>query len=113
MVVKEHRRKATIIWTGLLVGFLAYVGYIIWETIESRKDPASSIELKVDNDKFQCDCGSECEDRVHVVAECPPLYKKERDLYMTELGKVEGTFREIFEAWNSQEKTVAVMGHSK
>ncbi|CAN0024019.1 unnamed protein product, partial [Ectocarpus sp. 12 AP-2014] len=46
MVVKEHRRKATIIWIGLLVGFLAYVGYIIWETIESRKDPASSIELK-------------------------------------------------------------------
>lgn len=23
-----------------------------------------------DDDKFKCDCGSECEDRVHVVAEC-------------------------------------------
>ncbi|CAM9275351.1 unnamed protein product [Ectocarpus fasciculatus] len=46
MVVKEHRQKATFIWIGLLVGFLAYVGYIIWETVESRKDPASSIELK-------------------------------------------------------------------
>ena len=47
MVVKEHRRKATIIWVALLVGFLAYVYYIVAETIESRKDPAVSIELKV------------------------------------------------------------------
>ncbi|CAB1101967.1 unnamed protein product [Ectocarpus sp. CCAP 1310/34] len=31
---------------------------------------------KVDDedDKFKCDCGSECKDRVHVVADCP-LYK--------------------------------------
>ncbi|CBJ30298.1 similar to neural precursor cell expressed, developmentally down-regulated 4-like [Ectocarpus siliculosus] len=52
MVVKEHRQKATIIWIGLLVGFLAYVGYIIWETVESRKDPASSIELKQEHYTF-------------------------------------------------------------
>lgn len=39
---------------------------------------------KVDDedDKFNCDCGSECEDRVHVVAECP-LYDQEREVYMT------------------------------
>ena len=69
---------------------------------------------KVDeeDDKFKCDCGSECEDRVHVVAECSP-YKKEREVYMTELGRVEGRYSEMFEAWNNQEKTVAVPGHRK
>lgn len=45
--MKRHRKQATVIWILLLLGFLAYVAYIIWETIESRKDPASSIELKV------------------------------------------------------------------
>lgn len=47
MVVKRHRRKATAIWVALLTGFLAYVAYIVWATMQSRKDPASSIELKV------------------------------------------------------------------
>ncbi|CAB1109326.1 unnamed protein product [Ectocarpus sp. CCAP 1310/34] len=45
--------------------------------------------------KFKCDCGSECENRVHVVAECR-LYKKEREVSMTELGKVEEKYREMF-----------------
>lgn len=47
LVVKKHRKKATIIWVSLLVGFLAYVSYVVWETVQSRKDPASSFELKV------------------------------------------------------------------
>ena len=67
-------------------------------------------KIDEEDDKFKCDCGSECEDRVHVTAECS-LYKKEREVYMTELGKVEGRYREMFEAWSSQEKTVAVLGH--
>ena len=50
-----------------------------------------------EDDKFKCDCGWECEDRVHVVAECS-LYK-EREVFMTELGKIEGRCREMFEAW--------------
>ena len=65
-----------------------------------------------EDDKFKCDCGWECEDRVHVVAECS-LYKKEREVYMTELGKMEGRYREMFEAWNREDKTVAVLGNSK
>ena len=32
---------------------------------------------------------------------------------MNELGNVEGIYREIIEAWNSQEKMVAVLGHRK
>ncbi|CAM9891591.1 unnamed protein product [Scytosiphon promiscuus] len=51
-VVRRHRRKATMIWVGLLVGFLAYVTYIVWETVQSRKDPASSIELKQEHYVF-------------------------------------------------------------
>ncbi|CAN0057409.1 unnamed protein product [Scytosiphon promiscuus] len=45
-VVKRHRKPATIIWVTLIVGFLAYVTYVIWATVDSRKDPASSIALK-------------------------------------------------------------------
>ncbi|CAB1097058.1 unnamed protein product [Ectocarpus sp. CCAP 1310/34] len=65
-----------------------------------------------EDDEFKCDCGFECEDRVHVVAECP-LYKKEREVYVTELGKIDGTYREMFEAWNREERTVAVVGHRR
>ncbi|CAB1102180.1 unnamed protein product [Ectocarpus sp. CCAP 1310/34] len=65
-----------------------------------------------EHDEFKCDCGFECEDRVHVVAECP-LYKKEREVYVTELGKIDGTNREIFEAWNREERTVDVLGHGR
>ena len=32
---------------------------------------------------------------------------------MTELGKIEGRYREMFEAWNREDKTVAVLGHGK
>ncbi|CAB1097417.1 unnamed protein product [Ectocarpus sp. CCAP 1310/34] len=39
-----------------------------------------------EDDEFKCDCGFECEDRVHEVAECP-LYKKEREVYAAGLGK--------------------------
>ncbi|CAN0558423.1 unnamed protein product, partial [Ectocarpus sp. 12 AP-2014] len=48
---------------------------------------------KVDDEdaKFKCGCGSKCEDCVHVIAECQ-LYKKEREVYMTELGKVGETY---------------------
>ncbi|CAB1118469.1 unnamed protein product [Ectocarpus sp. CCAP 1310/34] len=49
-----------------------------------------------EDDGFKCDCGFECEDR-----ECP-LYKKEREVYVTELGKIDGTYREMFEAWNGR-----------
>ncbi|CAB1118438.1 unnamed protein product [Ectocarpus sp. CCAP 1310/34] len=52
-----------------------------------------------EGNEFRCDCGFECIDRVHVVAECP-LYKKEREVYVTELGKIDRTYREMFEAWN-------------
>lgn len=62
-----------------------------------------------DNDKFACGCGFECEDRVHVVAECP-LYDQEREVYMTELGKIEGCDRKKFESWGKQEKAVAILG---
>ncbi|CAM9425038.1 unnamed protein product [Ectocarpus fasciculatus] len=65
-----------------------------------------------EDDNFMCYCGWECEDRVHVVAECS-LYKKEREAYMAELGKIEGRYREMFEAWNRKDKTVTVLGHSK
>ncbi|CAB1096931.1 unnamed protein product [Ectocarpus sp. CCAP 1310/34] len=65
-----------------------------------------------EDDEFKCDCGFECEDRVHVVAECP-LYKKEREVYVTELGKIDGTYREMFEAWNREERTVAVLRHRR
>ena len=65
-----------------------------------------------EDDNFKCDCGWKCEDRVHVVSECS-LYKKERKEYMDELGKIDRRYREMFEAWNSKDKTVAVLGHSK
>ncbi|CAB1108001.1 unnamed protein product [Ectocarpus sp. CCAP 1310/34] len=29
---------------------------------------------------------------------------------MTELGKIDGTYREMFEVWNRGERTVAVLG---
>ncbi|CAN0013073.1 unnamed protein product [Ectocarpus sp. 12 AP-2014] len=59
-----------------------------------------------------CDCGSECENRVHAVTECR-LYKKQREVYVTELGKGQGNTQGSIEAWKSQEKTVAVLGHRK
>ena len=49
---------------------------------------------------------------VNVVAECL-LYKKGREVCMTELGEIEGRYREMFEAWGREDKTVAVLGHSK
>lgn len=52
-----------------------------------------------------------CEGRVHLIAEVP-LYK-EREMHMTELRKVKGRYREMFEAWGSLEKTVALLGHRK
>ncbi|CAB1105968.1 unnamed protein product [Ectocarpus sp. CCAP 1310/34] len=52
LVVKRHRKQATVIWILLLLGFLGYVAYIILETLESRKDPASSIELKQEHYEF-------------------------------------------------------------
>ncbi|CAM9193488.1 unnamed protein product [Ectocarpus sp. 6 AP-2014] len=58
------------------------------------------------------DCGFECEDRVHVLAECR-LYNKEREVYMTERGKMRGRYREMLEAWNREERTVAVLGSRK
>ncbi|CAB1099825.1 unnamed protein product [Ectocarpus sp. CCAP 1310/34] len=64
-----------------------------------------------EDDEFKCDCGFECEDRVHVVAECP--WYNEREVYVTELGKIDGTYREMFEAWNREERTVAVVGHRR
>ncbi|CAB1105642.1 unnamed protein product [Ectocarpus sp. CCAP 1310/34] len=65
-----------------------------------------------EDDEFKCDCSFECEDRVHVVAECP-LYKKESEVYVTELGKIDGTYREMFEACKREERTVAVLGHRR
>ena len=41
------------------------------------------------------------------------MYKKEREAYVAELGKTEGRYREMFEAWGREDKTVAVLGHSK
>ena len=32
---------------------------------------------------------------------------------MTELGKIEGRYREMFEGWVREDKTVAVLGHTK
>jgi len=65
-----------------------------------------------DDDKFKCQCGAECEDRVHVVAECT-LYEKEREVYLTELGEIDGCDRDKFETWDNQEKTVAILGDKK
>ncbi|CAB1101144.1 unnamed protein product [Ectocarpus sp. CCAP 1310/34] len=67
--------------------------------------------LTVDNedDKFRCDCGSERADGAH---ECQ-LCEKKREVYVTELGKIEGRYREVFEAWSREEKTAAVMGNRK
>ncbi|CAM9385471.1 unnamed protein product [Scytosiphon promiscuus] len=45
-VVKRHRRKATIIWISLVIAFLAYVFFIVWDTVDSRRDPAASFQLK-------------------------------------------------------------------
>ncbi|CAM9509105.1 unnamed protein product [Ectocarpus fasciculatus] len=45
-VVKRHRIKATIIWVSLILAFLAYIAYIVWDAVESRMDPATSFELK-------------------------------------------------------------------
>ncbi|CAB1112621.1 unnamed protein product [Ectocarpus sp. CCAP 1310/34] len=65
-----------------------------------------------EDDGFKCDCGFECEDRVHVVAECP-LYKKEREVYVTEpvsythlldwpsvIGPVGTMLRPLEDAWS-------------
>ncbi|CAB1119660.1 unnamed protein product [Ectocarpus sp. CCAP 1310/34] len=49
-----------------------------------------------EDDEFKCDCGFECEDCVHVVAECP--WYKEREVYVAEVGKIDGTYREMIEA---------------
>ena len=42
-----------------------------------------------EDNNVKCAFGSECEGRVHVVAGCS-LYKVEREVHMTELGKKEG-----------------------
>ncbi|CAM9783741.1 unnamed protein product [Ectocarpus sp. 6 AP-2014] len=47
-VVKRHRRKATIIWISLILAFLAYIAFIVWDAVESRTDPAASFELKLE-----------------------------------------------------------------
>ncbi|CAN0124538.1 unnamed protein product [Ectocarpus sp. 6 AP-2014] len=45
-------------------------GDIAFENLDKR-----IRKVDDDDDNFKCDCGSECEDRVHIVAECP-LYNK-------------------------------------
>ncbi|CAB1100297.1 unnamed protein product [Ectocarpus sp. CCAP 1310/34] len=80
------------------------------EGLPERRRRHRTVDDEVD--EFKCDCGFECEDRVHVVAECP-WYKKERQVYVTELGKIDGTHREMFEAWDTKESTVAVLGHRR
>ncbi|CAB1104539.1 unnamed protein product [Ectocarpus sp. CCAP 1310/34] len=46
--------------------------------------------------EFKCDCGFECEDRVHVVAECP-LYKKEREVIMWGFLRLENEYMRIYD----------------
>ena len=57
-------------------------------------------EVDDDDEKFKRECGSKCEDGMHEVAEC--AHYKEREVCMTELGKLQGGYREMFEAWNSR-----------
>ncbi|CAM9668302.1 unnamed protein product [Ascophyllum nodosum] len=45
-VVRKDRRRAIAIWITLLAAFSIYIAYIIWETVESRANPASSVEMK-------------------------------------------------------------------
>ena len=69
-----------------------------------------------DDDKLtsSCECDSECEDRVHVVSCRPSVLGKREKMCMTQLGKVEGSYRvEVLEAWNGREKTVALLGHKE
>lgn len=41
------------------------------------------------------------------------MYDQEREVYMTELGKIEGCDREVFEPLDKQEKAVAILGDKK
>eukprot|EP00904_Undaria_pinnatifida_P011278 jgi/Undpi1/7280/HiC_scaffold_22.g09753.m1 len=45
-VVKRHRKKATLIWVFLLVAFVVYVGYVVWDTVDARRNPAASVQHK-------------------------------------------------------------------
>eukprot|EP00903_Cladosiphon_okamuranus_P010878 g10275.t1 len=45
-VIRRHRKTATVIWVILVVVFLAYVSYVVWDAVDSRRDPAASFQLK-------------------------------------------------------------------
>lgn len=65
-----------------------------------------------DDKMFKFDCGSACEDRTHIVGECP-LYGKEREMCVIEFGKIDGCDREAFECWDYEKKAIAVLGERK
>ena len=77
--------------------------------LKERSRRFRTVAQEEDDESFGCDCGSECETRIHVVGECP-LYKEERDEFVNELGKIEGCDSEAFETWDCKKKAVAILG---
>ncbi|CAN0142378.1 unnamed protein product [Pylaiella littoralis] len=51
-VVRRHRTKATVIWVSLLIAFLGYVAFVVYDTVKSREDPASSFQIEQEYYKF-------------------------------------------------------------
>ncbi|CAM9479217.1 unnamed protein product [Pylaiella littoralis] len=45
-VVRRHRTKATVIWVSLLIAFVGYVAFVVYDTVKSRQDPASSFQIE-------------------------------------------------------------------
>ena len=66
-----------------------------WALAFENVDEGMCRNVDDEDGNFQCDPGSECEHRVRVVAECS-LYKKEREVYMTEMEKITVMYREMF-----------------
>ena len=62
-----------------------------------------------EEDAQTCPCGKARESRIHIVAECE-LYKDERDILEGEMREVKEGGIQSFDALDSREKMIAILG---
>lgn len=51
-VVREHRRRAVVLWVVLIAGIISYSGYLIYRAVHKRANPSTSFVLSNDLYRF-------------------------------------------------------------
>ena len=77
--------------------------------LPERRKRYTSSRVEEEEEAQTCPCGKARESRTHIVAECE-LYKKERDTLVEEIREVNEGGMDLFEALDSREKTIAILG---